>query len=76
MRVTLHYKHTNHSWLRYCSKEIIGLKLVGLLEHFSVPFAEIEKPRDTLYSEGRRRKKKGSTQSVPLRGDPPVFTLL
>lgn len=42
MRVTLHYKHTNHSWLRYCSKEIIGLKLVWLLERFSVPFAEIE----------------------------------
>ena len=36
VRVTLHYKHTNHSWLRYRSKEIIGLKLVWLLKHFSV----------------------------------------
>lgn len=42
MKVTLHYKHTNHSWLGYCSKEIIGLKLLWLLEHFSVPLAGIE----------------------------------
>lgn len=44
MRVTLHYKHTNHSWLRYCSEEIIGLKSVWLPERFSLSFAESEKP--------------------------------
>lgn len=35
MRVTLHYKHNNHSWLRYRNKGIIGLKLLWLLKRFS-----------------------------------------
>jgi hypothetical protein len=45
MRVTLHYKHNNHSWLSYRSKEIIGVKLLGLLKHFTEPFREIENLR-------------------------------
>lgn len=45
MRVTLHYKHNNHSWLSYCSKEIIGVKLLGLLKRFTEPFRETENLR-------------------------------
>lgn len=73
MRVTLHYKHTNHSWLRYCSKEIIGLKLVWLLKHFSVPFAEIENLRtDYILREKKKRLQTLSTARLSSCLYPPV----
>lgn len=42
-RVTLHYKHTNHSWLTLRSKGIIGLKLLGLWSILASASAQREK---------------------------------
>lgn len=49
-RVTRHHKRANHSWLRCCSQEIIGLTAARLLERVSFSSAETEKLHGGIFS--------------------------
>lgn len=61
--MTRHHKRANHSWLRYCSQEIIGLAAARLLERVSISFGEIETLQSGYFLRGLEQSSCGE---VPL----------